>query len=287
MDVFEYILDDEMNEVFAISLVDRPAIEVDFVALSKELVMCAADEEQHIVTGVALMPDIPIFRKGKDGEGDFYIKMNADTVKEAAFRFLERSKNREVTLMHEGKADGISVVESWVSEKDDTKLAAVGIKDIPAGSWCVTMRVQNPEVWGMVKDELLKGFSIEGLFKRGEKINFNTEIEFVMDEDLKKMIEAQGAILAEILAALKGAAAAEVPDEVDMEADKKKEEEITALRSQVEELKKATQSDELKKQVEQLQKQIEEIKLSSVIDYEIPEPAETGFGGLMKKMQKR
>ena len=285
MDVFEYILDDEMNEVFAISLVDRPAIEVDFVALSKELVMCAADEEQHIVTGVALMPDIPIFRKGKEGAGDFYMKMNAETVKEAAFRFLERSKNQEVTLMHEGKADGVSVVESWVSEKNDTKLAAVGIKDIPAGSWCVTMRVQNPEVWGMVKDELLKGFSIEGLFKRGEKINFNTEI--VMDEDLKKMLEAQGAILAEILAALKGTAAAEVTDEVDMEEDKKKEEEITALRSHVEELKKATQSNELKKQVEQLQKQIEEIKLSSVIDFEIPEPAETGFGGLMKKMQSR
>ena len=281
MDVFEYILDDEMNEVFAISLVDRPAIEVDFVALSKELVMCAADEEQHIVTGVALMPDIPIFRKGKEGAGDFYMKMNAETVKEAAFRFLERSKNQEVTLMHEGKADGVSVVESWVSEKNDTKLAAVGIKDIPAGSWCVTMRVQNPEVWGMVKDELLKGFSIEGLFKRGEKINFNTEI--VMDEDLKKMLEAQGAILAEILAALKGTAAAEVTDE----EDKKKEEEITALRSHVEELKKATQSNELKKQVEQLQKQIEEIKLSSVIDFEIPEPAETGFGGLMKKMQSR
>ena len=285
MDVYDYILDDEMNEVFAISLVDRPAIEVDFVALSKELVMCAADEEQHIVTGVALMPDIPIFRKGKEGAGDFYMKMNAETVKEAAFRFLERSKNQEVTLMHEGKADGVSVVESWVSEKNDTKLAAVGIKDIPAGSWCVTMRVQNPEVWGMVKDELLKGFSIEGLFKRGEKINFNTEI--VMDEDLKKMLEAQGAILAEILAALKGTAAAEVTDEVDMEEDKKKEEEITALRSHVEELKKATQSNELKKQVEQLQKQIEEIKLSSVIDFEIPEPAETGFGGLMKKMQSR
>lgn len=286
MDVYNYILDDEMNEVFAISLVDRPAIEVDFVALSKELVMCAADDEQHIVTGVALMPDIPIFRKGKDGAGDFYMKMNAETVKEAAFRFLERSKNSEITLMHEGKTDGVSVVESWVSEKDDPKLAAVGIKDIPAGSWCVTMRVQNPEVWGMVKDELLKGFSIEGLFKRGEKINFNTEIEFVMDEDLKKMLEAQGAILAEILAALKGAADQDVPD-VDLEADKKKEEEITALRSQVEELKKATQSDELKKQVEQLQKQIEEVKLSSVIDFEITEPAETGFGGLMKKMQVR
>lgn len=286
MDVYNYILDDEMNEVFAISLVDRPAIEVDFVALSKELVMCAADEEQHIVTGVALMPDIPIFRKGKNGESDFYMKMTAETVKEAAFRFLERSKNSEITLMHEGKTDGVSVVESWVSEKNDPKLAAVGIKDIPAGSWCVTMRVQNPDVWGMVKDELLKGFSIEGLFKRGEKINFNTEIEFVMDEDLKKMLEAQGAILAEILAALKGASAPDAP-EVDLEADKKKEEEITALRSQVEELKKATQSDELKKQVEDLKKQIEEVKLSSVIDYEIPAPAETGFGGLMKKMQSR
>lgn len=286
MDIYDYILDDEMNEVFAISLVDRPAIEVDFVALSKELVMCAADEEQHIVTGVALMPDIPIFRKGKDGEGDFYMKMTADTVKEAAFRFLERSKNSEVTLMHEGKTDGVSVVESWVSEKNDPKLAAVGIKDIPAGSWCVTMRVHNPEVWGMVKDELLKGFSIEGLFKRGEKINFNTENEFVMDDDLKKMIEAQGAILAEILAALKGASdPGEI--EVDMEADKKKEEEVTALRSQVEELKKATQSDEMKKQVEDLKKQIEEVRLSSVIDYEIPAPEETGFGGLMKKMQSR
>lgn len=286
MDVYEYILDDEMDEVFAISLVDRPAIEVDFVALSKELVMCAADEEQHIVTGVALMPDIPIFRKGKDGSGDFYVKMTAETVKEAAFRFLERSRNSEITLMHEGKTDGVSVVESWVSEKNDPKLAAVGIKDIPAGSWCVTMRVQNPDVWGMVKYELLKGFSIEGLFKRGDKINFNTEIEFVMDEDLKKMLEAQGAILAEILAALKGAAAPDAP-EVDLEADKKKEEEITALRSQVEELKKATQSDELKKQVEDLKKQIEEVKLSSVIDFEIPEPSETGFGGLMKKMQVR
>ena len=287
MDVYNYILDDEMNEVFAISLVDRPAIEVDFVALSKELIMCAADEEQHIVTGVALMPDIPIFRKGKDGAGDFYMKMTAETVKEAAFRFLERSKNSEVTLMHEGKTDGVSVVESWVSENNDPKLAAVGIKDIPAGSWCVTMRVQNPEVWGMVKDELLKGFSIEGLFKRGEKINFNTEIEFVMDEDLKKMLEAQGAILAEILSALKGPGEPPAETEVDMEADKKKEEEITALRSQVEELKKATQSDELKKQVEQLQKQIEEVKLSSVIDFEIPAPEETGFGGLMKKMQVR
>ena len=66
MEIVELLLDEE-NEVTgidAVSIVENPAIESDFIALAEqEIKLAKVDEEKKILMGAALIPNKPIFRK--------------------------------------------------------------------------------------------------------------------------------------------------------------------------------------------------------------------------------
>ena len=185
MRIVELIIDEEaeMYGIDAISLVDRPAIELDFIALKEARVQFAeADADKRILIGPALVPDKPIYRK--NGEDEFYVYFSKSTVRRAAELYLKHGNQANHTLEHEHTINGLTVVESWmVEDKQKDKSAVYGL-DVPVGTWMVAVKVDNEAIWQeWVKEGKVKGFSIEGYF--ADKLKKNQD-----DEMLHEVVRA-------------------------------------------------------------------------------------------------
>lgn len=167
MKIIELILDEDSIDagVNAISIVESPAIESDFITLSKEqeIKLAEVDQEKRILMGAALIPNRTIFRK--NGDDEFYVYFSKDTIARASQLFLKQGNQGKSTMEHAMKLNDLTVVESWIvddSEKD--KSAYYGLS-MPVGTWMVSVKVDNDEVWNdFVKTGKVKGFSIEGYF---------------------------------------------------------------------------------------------------------------------------
>lgn len=186
------------SECFAISLVEDPAIESDFIALSKEKILLQTDEKR-MVTGAVLIPDKPIYRI-RDGR-EYYIVFDAQTIQKLAEGFLYNNYQHNISVAHSEGADDVFVVESWIKTSEQDKSVSLGI-DAPIGTWFVSMKVNNDEIWQKVKDGEYKGFSIEAIVGLDEIINtqlskmdkeFLSEIKGVFEEALGKVVVKQEA----------------------------------------------------------------------------------------------
>jgi phage head maturation protease len=166
VEIIELLIDETKEEmgINAVSVVESPAIEENFVALQKhEVELKEVDTEKRILMGAALIPNKQIYRKNKDKE--FYIYFSEDTVRKASELFLMRSNQNNATYEHERKMlEGMSVVESWIIEDEKTDKSKLYGFSLPKGTWMISMKVNNDEVWKKVKDGEVKGFSIEGYF---------------------------------------------------------------------------------------------------------------------------
>lgn len=169
------------SETYAISMVEMPAIESNFVALAKEeeekRQVFLESDERHMVYGAALIPDLDIYRN--DGEHEYYINFSKESIEKMSQDFMKEYRQHEVTVDHEDVANEVCVVESWLVEdpyKD--KANALGI-NVPQGTWMVGMKVNNIETWERVKEGSLKGFSVESLVSLEEfsKTENNMNIE--------------------------------------------------------------------------------------------------------------
>ena len=162
--IIELIIDEESDiaGIQAISIVDNPAIEEDFIALkSQEVKLAEVDKDKKIIMGPALIPNKKIFRKF--GEQEYFIYFSEDTVKKASELFLTKGNQNNSTLEHEIKLNGLSVVESWIIEDEKQDKSNKYGFNLPVGTWMVSMKVNNDDVWNnYVKSGKVKGFSIEG-----------------------------------------------------------------------------------------------------------------------------
>jgi hypothetical protein len=169
MRIVELILDDQQlaSGIDAISIVEAPAIESNFIALkSHEIKFAQVDAEKRILMGPILIPDKPIFRKQvMNGEmQEFYVYFSKDTVRKASQMFLMKGKQGNATIEHELAVKGVCMVETWIKEDmEKDKSAIYGMND-PIGTWMGCLKVSNDEVWADAKDGKFKGFSIEGYF---------------------------------------------------------------------------------------------------------------------------
>ena len=166
MRIVELILDEEQEEagIEAISIVESPAIESDFIALANEEVQLAeVDKEKQILLGALLIPNKPIFRNGEEGE--YYIFFSKDTVVKASQMYLKNGYQNNSTLEHDKALDGLTLVESWIVEDEvQDKSRKYGL-NVPVGTWMGAVKVNNKEIWKeYVKTNKVKGFSIEGYF---------------------------------------------------------------------------------------------------------------------------
>lgn len=164
MDTIELFIEDfDQDGIKAISFVNDPAIEENWVALNKqEVAFKSVDEDKRIVIGIALKPDLLIPRV--KGDYQFNVIFSKETVKEASHLYLKQLNNNEATLEHEEKAEGLSVVESWLVEDPKNDKSNIYGLEASEGDWVVMMSVDNDEVWKKVKDGTFLGYSIEGSF---------------------------------------------------------------------------------------------------------------------------
>lgn len=166
----------KVDGVFGISLVEDPAIQSNFIALSKQkkFQLSTIDNEKRILLGAVLVPDLPIYRNQNGME--FNIVFSADTIRKSMENFFKQSYQQNSSLEHDQEIDGVTFVESWIKEDDvHDKSVVYGINE-PNGTWFATMKVDNEEIWNdYVKTGQVKGFSIDGMFDL-EKINLNTDM---------------------------------------------------------------------------------------------------------------
>jgi len=218
MKVIELLIDEEadFSGIEAISIVDRPAIEENFIALSKEqkIELAEVDKEKRILMGAALIPNKNIYRQ--NGEDEYYIYFSDDTVRQASQLFLMRGNQNQSTLEHEAKLYGLSVVESWIIEDDVHDKSRKFGMDLPVGTWMVSMKVNNDDVWdNYVKTGLVSGFSIEGYFT--DKIEMSEYDELNSPEAISLLEEIADELESK---ALKLASYSDYPDSVSNNAKK-------------------------------------------------------------------
>ncbi len=161
----ELFIDEENIDdgVQAISLVEFPAIEENFVALNKHQVeFKTINEEKRIIVGLALVPNKKIYRRNRDYE--YNIMFSEQTVRKASEIYLKNLRNNNTTLDHNNLTTGVSVIESWVVEDENMdKSKLYGLNSVK-GAWVVTMKVDNDKVWEDIKAQKYLGLSIEGMF---------------------------------------------------------------------------------------------------------------------------
>jgi len=166
----------ETTGVYGISLVNDPAMESLWVALSKEqLQLKSVDTEKRIVCGAVLIPDKAIYRNQNGKE--FNIVFPAETIQLASEGFLKGGHQQSSTLEHniDTKLSGVTIVESWIKLSDvNDKSVMYGFND-PIGTWYASMKIDNDEVWNdYIKTGKVKGFSIDGFFDM-EQVNLKSE----------------------------------------------------------------------------------------------------------------
>jgi len=205
MKTYEALFNPKENKgVFAISLVESPAMEGEFIALNKdtEIQFKALDTEQRILVGLVLEPNKPIYRN-QNGE-EFNIVFPDNTVKELCYHFMESQSNNNSSIEHTGeKINDVSFVEVWLvrDEKMDTAVA-LGLKP-KIGSWMTAMKVNNDDIWSeYVKTGKVKGFSIDAMLSLSEVQLTKNEITMA---EQKTIAEAISDGFNSFLATFKGA----------------------------------------------------------------------------------
>lgn len=186
--IIELVIDenDLQTGIHAVSVVHSPAIEENFIALSKhEIELKEVDSEKKILMGAALVPNKQILRADKDGKG-YYIYFSEDTIKKASELFLMRSNQNNATLEHKEKLNGMSVVESWVIDNPEMDKSKEYGFSLPKGTWMISMKVNNEDIWKDVKAGKVKGFSIEGYF--ADKYEMSQEKQEIINQ-LKELLK--------------------------------------------------------------------------------------------------
>lgn len=173
------------SETEAISMVTEPAIESDFVFLSKDKAIVKeafSNDEKHMVYGAVLRPDFPIYRN--DGENEYYLEFTSESIERMARDYMMNYRQGNVTIQHEEYANEVFMVESWIKQDmDKDKSVIVGLdKSLPIGTWFCGFYVNNNDVWERIKSGELKGFSVEAIIDLEDFAKVKKEDEFEMNE---------------------------------------------------------------------------------------------------------
>jgi len=174
--------------VNAVSVVEDPAIESNFITLKEDnkIELAEVSKERRILLGAALIPNKPILRI--ENEKEYYIFFSKETIAKVALMFAKNKYSDQVTEEHEKPVKGMTIFESWLTEdKEKDKSAFYGL-DLPVGTWCISMKADNDDIYNLAKQGKIKGFSIEGYFSdKVEKKELSKEDEEV--EILRKIME--------------------------------------------------------------------------------------------------
>ena len=192
-----YINIDESEELgmFSVSLVDFPAVETQFLCFNEEKPkqLFFAKPEEHIITGVALRADLPIYRVNPKTGEEYYVVFTKETIKKMIARYSKQGMTNNVDLQHSGElVSGVYMVESFIIN-DERGIRPKEFSDIEDGSWIVSYYVEDEDLWNKIKNgNDLNGFSISCManltekFEKQEPDTPEDEINKLIDEILEK-----------------------------------------------------------------------------------------------------
>ena len=162
--VYSLILNDENNTgCYKISLVEEPAVEENFLKFSKQKQysnFAIQDNTKHIVTGIAMRANYPIYRN-QDGR-EFYVVFSKETVEKMMCKFMKEQHQFNISIGHEIDVDNCYVVETYLVNKERC-ICPKEFMDIEDGSWIISIKIDNEDVWNKIINNEVKGFSIETL----------------------------------------------------------------------------------------------------------------------------
>ena len=159
MDKYEIKLEDiNFEGLTALSLVEFPAIEVPFIKMSK--LKYSIDDEKRIITGPALIANTEIDR------GLWTEYWSEEVIRQAVPLFFKNNNNNNINIEHSNPINDVIIFESWIVEDSEKDKSALLGYNLPVGSWCVSLKVYNEDIWNIVKLGLVRGFSIEGWFSQ-------------------------------------------------------------------------------------------------------------------------
>ena len=167
--VYKMFIDEEDQDsgVFAISLVENPAIESNWIYLSKQhkIELATVNNEKRLLLGPVLIPNKQIPRVDETTGEEYDIVFDEAVIEKAAQLYMQRQHNNDATLEHDQPIEDISIVESWIVADSKADKSNAYSLSYPKGTWLVMAKVNNDEIWNdYVKTGAVKGFSLEGLF---------------------------------------------------------------------------------------------------------------------------
>ena len=259
MKTLEVVFNPESAEgVYAISLVENPAIEVNFIALSEgeKVQLSILEEEKRLLIGAVLVPDKKILRVDAAGE-PFWVVFKSETIRQAMEYFYKNGNQSNSTLEHDHQLqlDNVTFVESWIKEDlVHDKSVKYGFSE-PIGTWFSVMKVDNDEVWNKVKAGEVQGFSIDGIF------NFKN-----LDMELSKIVDA----IKEGFQSLTMAKEEAAKDAVDVKLE---EEEVTETETETKEEGKDLE-EMVKALAVEIAKEMEKMKAELMLEIDKLKPAD-------------
>lgn len=178
---YKAVIDEALDTgMFVISLVESPAVEVDFLKFGKakkELKYSITDEEKQKVFGVVMKADTPIYRCDEGGE--YYVVFDKETISKMAEKYFKNNYQNNVDTEHNMiLEEGITLTQMFIKDKDKG-INPKGFEDVADGSLFAEFHITNNEIWDAVKKGEYKGFSLAGTFileqQQFAKVNVSDE----------------------------------------------------------------------------------------------------------------
>lgn len=171
--IYNAEIKDERDGIIAISFVEEPAVESNFMLFGKQIPLFFANEEKKNILGVIMRADFPIYRRDEDGN-EYYVTYSAKTIAKMAQKYFVSGAVNTTSIDHNGETlDGVSLVQ-WYIKDTDKGIAPNGFDDVKDGSLFAEFHIENENLWTACKDGTFKGFSLEGYFTT-EKTNLKSD----------------------------------------------------------------------------------------------------------------
>ena len=163
---YSAIISDDNEGILVISLVDAPATETNWMCFKEQenIKFSIVNEDEHILAGVVMVADKPIYRIAPDGT-EFYIVFSKDVIKRMAEKMLSDNTFNNIDIQHDGNIiphDKVKLVELFIA--DEAKGIKPNYLDVPDGSLLANYKIYDEQLWQMAKSGELNGFSLEGVF---------------------------------------------------------------------------------------------------------------------------
>ena len=182
------VIEDVDEGIYSISLVDEPATQKNFVCFKEDKeyqTFSIQDEEQHIISGVVMTANTPIYRRDEDGF-EYYLTFSPETIKLMSEKLFADNNQNHIDILHNGQLiDGLYLLELFI--KDSSKgISPSYLDDVPEGSLIASYKVRNDEVWDKIKGGELNGFSLAGWFSIKREDSEEDELQEILSQ-IKKL----------------------------------------------------------------------------------------------------